>query len=127
LGVARVNLADEDHDLPALRQRLFDQLSRLPPGRNVVGTDVARALAFGRVTVLGQNQRLLSGIVNQLRLVVRIDRTDRNPVDAFGQQIVDDSFLFRGTAFTGNFHFGVDVRQFASGLFDSLARNGPVV
>ena len=43
LRVARVQLADEERDLAALRQGLLDQLARLPAGRDVVGADVALA------------------------------------------------------------------------------------
>ena len=58
LGVARVQLADEDRDPAALRQRFLDQVAGLPSGRDVVGADVALALAVGRVAVVREHERL---------------------------------------------------------------------
>ena len=59
LGVARVELPDEERDPAALRQRFLDQLARLPAGGDVVGADVALALAAGRVAVVREDERLL--------------------------------------------------------------------
>ena len=60
LRVARVELADEERDLAALRQRFLDQLAGLPAGRDVVGADVALALAVRRVAVVREDERLLA-------------------------------------------------------------------
>src|SRR5205085_2088646 len=46
--VLRVGLADEDHYLPALRQRRLDQFARLSPGGAIVRADVACAVALRR-------------------------------------------------------------------------------
>ena len=84
--------------LPPCGQRFLDQLARLASGRDVVGADVALALAVRRVAVVREHERLLRRVVQHRRLVRRIDGTDRDAVHALRQQVVDDALLRRGGA-----------------------------
>jgi hypothetical protein len=63
------------------------------------------------VAVLREDQGSLRGRVDERRLVLRIDRRDGDGVDAFGEQIIDDTLLFCGRAVGGDPELGVDVRQ----------------
>ena len=67
----------------------------LPAGGDVVGADVALALAVGRVAVVREDERLLRRVVQHRRLVGRIDRADGDAVHAFRQQVVHDALLRR--------------------------------
>ena len=126
LGVARVQLAHEDRDLAALRQRFFDQLSRLPAGRDVVGADVALPLAVGRVAVVREHERLLRRVVQHRRLVRRVHGADGDPVHAFRQQVVQDALL-RGRGSVAETELDFDVCQPGVGLLGALPRDGPEI
>src|SRR5262249_10712045 len=127
LRVLRVHRSDEDHDLASLRQRLFDQFSRLTASGFVIGADVAGAIAVRRVAVLRENQRLTGRAVDQLRLIFRVNRADGYPVNAFRQQVVNYPLLPGCGEFGIDLEFNLDVGQFRLSLLGSFARNRPEI
>ena len=127
LGVLRIGLADEGHDLAAVGQHLFDQLASLFARRVIVGAEVAGAIALRRIAVLRQHQRLFGDIVDHLRLISRIDGREGDAVSAFGEQVVDDTLLFGSRAFAGNLEFNLDVVKFLIGFLAAAPRNRPEV
>ena len=126
-GVLRITLADEDHDLAAVGQRLFDQIAGLLACRVIVCAEIAGAVALRRVAVLCKDQRLPGDVVEQLCLVGRIDRRDGDAVYAAGEQVVNDALLFGGGAFAGNLEFHVNVVEFFVGLFAAALGDCPEV
>ena len=126
LRVACIDLTDEQHDLAPLGEDRLDQFAGLPSGRDVVGADVALALAGWRIAVVCEHQRPLGGIVEHCRLVGGIDRTDGDAVHTFGQQILHDALLSGGRT-VAQPELDGDVRPFGVGFFRALSRDRPEV
>ena len=126
LRVARVDLTDEQHDLAALGQHRLDQFARLPSSRDVVGADVALALAGWRIAVVCEHQRPLGRIVEHGRLVGGINRADSDAVHALGEQVLHDPLLSRRRTIAKP-ELDCDVRSFGVGLFRPLSRDRPEV
>ena len=71
-------------------------LTGLAASSDVIGPDVERAFALGRIAILGDDQSLISAMINHGRLIGRVDRAQCDSVGAFYQQIVKDPGLFGG-------------------------------
>src|SRR5262249_52676389 len=99
--------------------------ARLATGVNVVGADIAGAIAIDSITVLGDDERLRSGTVEHLGLIDRINRANGNTFDPLGQQIVNNTLLFGSRTFAGHAKFDFDILYFVSSFFGSSARNNP--
>src|SRR2546423_755499 len=127
LGFLRIAFADEEHDPAAVGQGLFDQVASLFAGGVIVGAEIAGAVALRGVAVLGEDERLFGDIVDHLDLIGGIDRADGDAGDAFGEQGVNDAFLFGSGAFAGNFEFDFDVGQVLISLFAAAPSNRPEV
>ena len=67
---------------------------------------------------MGDEVGVGSGLVEEVGLVIGIDGTDGDAVDAAGQERLDDALLV-GDALAGHLHFGVGVK-FLGGLCDAL-------
>src|SRR2546425_1329068 len=96
LCVCRIKRSHEHHYFPALWQRFLNQATGLSSGSNVISANVTNSIAARSVTVLGDYERLLRGAVKHLKLVHRIDGTDRDAVDPLHQQVVDYVLLLGG-------------------------------
>src|SRR2546427_8782262 len=127
LCVGRIKRSDEDHYFPALWQRFLNQATGLASGSNVISANVTNSIAAGSVTVLGDYERLLRGAVKHLKLVHRIDGTDRDAVDPLRQQVVDYALLLSGGVVRVDPELDIRVRKVAGRFFGSLASNGPKV
>src|SRR5205085_1040761 len=126
-GILRVEHADKDPDGATLRQSLFHQFPGLPTCGDVVGADVTSSVAVGRVAVLRKDKRLAGDAVEQLRLVLWINRADRHAVNAFGNEVFDDALLPGSRAITGHLELDCYIGQFGGSLLCPLARNRPEV
>src|SRR5205807_2130912 len=112
---------------PALWQRFLNQAAGLASGSNVIGANVTDPIAAGSVAVLGNHQRLLRGAVKHLKLIHRIDGTDRDAVDPLRQQVVDHALLLGGCSVRVDPELDIRVRKFAGRFLGALASNGPKV
>src|SRR5437764_4776954 len=122
--VLRVGLADEDHDLAALRQGRLDEFAGLAARGAVVRADVAGAVALRRVRVLRDDEDALGRVVDHLRLVRGVDGADRHAVNALGEQVVNDALLLGGGAVRRDAELHVHVVEFLVGLLRPPPRDG---
>src|SRR5262249_20106899 len=127
LRVLRVHCSDEDHDLASLGQHIFDQLASLTARGFVIGADVTGAIAAWRVAILREDQRLTGRAVDQLRLILGVNRADGYPVYALRQQVVNYSLLTGGREFGIDLEFDLDVGQFRLSLLGPFARDRPKI
>ena len=127
MRIARIQLADEQHDASALGQDLSDQPTCLTAGGAIIGADVTGAVALRRITVLSYDNRLLGSLIDQLRLIVGINGADSQSTDTFGQQVIDNALLLSSSPICRNLELHVHISEFTVGLFDPFARNRPEV
>src|SRR5262249_4987110 len=127
LGVLGIHLTDEDHDLAAFGQNLFDQLAVLAAGGFVVGAEIARAVAKRRVAVLRDDQNLLGERIDHRRLIAWIDGANGDSGDALSHQVVDDAPLLGCGSVRWNPELDFDVWDLPARLFASSARDRPEV
>jgi hypothetical protein len=127
LRVGCVENADEDHDLAAVRQSLFDQLTCLASRFDVIRADVTDAIAVWRVAVLRDNERLARGAIQHRCLVGGIDGADGDALNAFREQIVNDALLLGGSAVRRNPELHLDAGNVLRCFLSSFARDNPEV
>src|SRR5262249_3570132 len=89
-SVLGVLVADEDHDLAAIGQGLLDQFTGLASGGNIVGADIAGAIALGGVAILADQQGMARGFIKQIGLVIGVLGADGDPIDSAGEQVLHD-------------------------------------
>src|SRR5205085_1722824 len=70
---------------------------------------------------------LAGDAVEQLRLVLWINRADRHAINAFGNEVFDDALLPGSRAITGHLELDCYIGQFGGSLLCPLARNRPEV
>ena len=92
----------------------------------VVGADVTGAVAGGRIAILGEDERLLGGVVDHLGLIGGIDGAHGDAVHAFCQKIVNDTLLLSGGGLRGDYEIDGNGRtQVFLGLLSTTAIDSP--
>jgi CheY-like chemotaxis protein len=107
---------------PPLVLRADGRAERLSP---TVRADVTNPLAQRCIAVMRNQQRLACDLVEELGLVRRVHRTDRDAVHALGQQIVKNLPLLRRLTAGGNAKIEAHVAQFLHGVIRARTRDGP--
>ena len=115
LGIVLLESTNEDHHGAALRHGLAHEVSAHAAGLVVVHADVHQAVAVRRIGIVGQHLGSAGGGVEQVSLVGRIDRADRDTLHAFGEQVLDHAFLV-ADAFHGHEGLGIYTELLAGGL-----------
>src|SRR4030095_1896041 len=125
--ISRVTLPDEHHDLPAAGQSFFDEIACLASGSDVIGCDIESSVTARGVRILRDNERLFRRIVYQLRLIVRIDRTDSDAIHTHRDQVIYDPLLLICRAAARHFEIDRNLVKLGVSFFDTLSSDRPVV
>ena len=89
LGVVLIEPADEDHHFAAVGHGLAERLATHQASLVVIHADVDEPIRVRCVGVVRDEIGLGGGLVDGVDLVIRIDRADRDAVDAARQQVFD--------------------------------------
>src|SRR5207245_3152792 len=73
------------------------------------------------------NERLFRSVVDELGLIVGIDRTDRYSLDTGGHQVIDNPFLLRRCAFAWELKFNDYVVHIGIGFLNAFSCDRPII